>query len=90
MRRRPWFVALWAILASGLWAYHVATGFPGGLIAAHSGKRSGIMGVLNSLTEVMLVAPLGRPLVVKALVLAGVVATVLVWRISDRKRSAEG
>jgi hypothetical protein len=86
MVKTPWFFALWAVFAFWAWAYHVASGFLNGLIAAESGKRSGIISVLNDVTEALLVAPLGRPLSVVLLILAGIGSAALVYRLSSRRQ----
>ncbi len=71
MHNKQWFYPLWALVAFWAWALHVATGFLDNLIAASSGKRSGIVGMLNSFTEGVLIGPIGRPLTVILLVMAG-------------------
>ena len=58
MHKRPWFYPLWALVAFWAWAFHVATGFLNGLIGAHSGRRSAIIGMLDSFTNGALVEPL--------------------------------
>ena len=55
MDRMPWFYPLWALIAFWAWAVHVATGFMDNLIHAHSGRRSGILGMLDSVTSALLV-----------------------------------
>jgi hypothetical protein len=70
MQNKPWFYPLWALTAFWAWAFHVATGFLNNLISAHSGKRSAIIGMLDSFTNALLVGPLGRPLTVGLLIIA--------------------
>ncbi|MBX9860270.1 MAG: hypothetical protein K2Y20_11860 [Sphingomonas sp.] len=84
MDRMPWFYPLWALVAFWAWAVHVATGFMDNLIHAHSGRRSGILGMLDSVTNALLVEPLGRPLTVGLLVIAG--AGSAIWLYKGQRR----
>lgn len=88
MFKKPWFFALWAVFAFWAWAFHVATGFLNGLIAAESGKRSGIIAMINGVTEMLLVGPLGRPVTVIVLVLAGVGSAIWIYKFSSMRRTA--
>jgi hypothetical protein len=77
MHNKPWFYPAWALLSFWFLALHTATGMLNNLIAAHSGKRSAIIGFLNAVIEGFLVVPLGRPLAVIVLVIAG--AAIAYW-----------
>ena len=80
MRSKPWFYPLWALVAFWAWALHVATGFLNNLIGAHSGKRSAIIGALDSFTQAILVEPLGQPFAVVVLIIAGGATAIWIYR----------
>ena len=88
MISRPWFLSLWALVAFWVWALHVATGFFDDLIAARSGKRSGILSMLNSVTDLVLVGPLGRPVTVVFLLVAGAGSAIVIYRLARRRLGA--
>lgn len=81
MRNRRWFYPVWALAACWLWAFHVATGFLNSLIAAKSGARSGIVGMLNSVTDALLVEPFGRNVTVLLLIVVGAGLAALIYRM---------
>ncbi len=87
MHNKPWFYPLWALVGFWAWAAHVATGFLNDLIVASSGKRSAIIGMLDSFTNGALVAPLGRPLAVGLLIVAGI--ALAAWLYRGRKRGEQ-
>jgi hypothetical protein len=85
MHRKTWFYPLWVLVAFWAWAFHVATGFLNNLILANSGKRSAIIGMLDSFTNGALVEPLGRPSAVVLLIVAGAALAVWLYRARLRK-----
>jgi hypothetical protein len=85
MLNKPWFYPLWALVAFWAWAAHVATGFLNNLIVAHSGRRSAIIGMLDSFTNGALVVPLGRPVTVGLLIVAGAASAMWIYRMRARK-----
>jgi hypothetical protein len=86
MARQLWLYPLWALFVFWAWAAHVATGFLNNLIAANSGKRSAIIGMLDSFTDAVLIAPFGRPFAVGALVVGGGLVAMLIYR-TQRKQA---
>lgn len=61
-------------------ALHVATGLFDNLIENGTGRRSGIVGMVDKLVDAMLVEPLGTALATLALLAAGVVAALAVMK----------
>lgn len=82
-RRRPWVNALWALAAFRIWDYHVATGYFDKQIEDHVGKRSGVISTMDTLTDALLVFPLGRPAATLILTVTGIVSAVLAWKITS-------
>lgn len=82
-----WFYPFWALAAFWVWAAHIATGFLNGLIAARSGRRSAIVGWLDGVTQQLLVGPLGRPLAVALLIVAGAAAAFGLYRYRGQPRA---
>lgn len=81
---RATFVLVWF----SLWSLHVGTGFLDRMIAHGGGKNAGIVGMLNNVTDALLVGPLGRGASVIALLLAGVGLAALTYKFSSRKAEA--
>jgi len=72
--------ALFALAWFWIWAAHVATGLLDGLVASRSGPTSGIVGALDSVTDAILIRPLGRPLAAAVLAILGVGIAAFLYR----------
>jgi hypothetical protein len=86
MQKKPWVCPLWALDAVWAWVFHVATGFLNNLIVINSGRRSAIIGMLDSFTNGALVEPLGRTLTVVLLIVAGAALAIWIYRMRVWKR----
>ncbi len=74
------FAAFFALACFWIWAAHTATGFLDNLITANSGRRSGIVGMLDSLTRTALVGPFGQTISAALLFVAGIATFFALYR----------
>lgn len=83
---RRWGLALFALAWFWLVALQVATGFLDQYLASNDTRRAGIVYVVDGLVDRFLVEPLGQPLAVGVLVIAGVIAFVFMLKFKKEKR----
>lgn len=77
---RRWGFALFALAWFWLVALQVATGFLDQYLASNDTRRAGIVYLVDSLVDRFLVGPLGHPLAVCVLLIAGVLAFVFMLK----------